>query len=61
MSKVTQLPASQQKRGTYRYASLVLDAWDRLFGDDDRLTERERRRERKEHKSQVEQAAKQRL
>lgn len=61
MSKITNLPKPQPKRGTYRYAELVLDAWDRLFGADDELLERERRRQHKEHKSQVEQAAKQRL
>lgn len=53
--------ARKAKRGTYRYADLVLDAWDRMFGQQDAAAERDKRREQKWRRAEIERKAKSRL
>ena len=48
-----ELEDRRRKRGTYRYAALVLDAFDRLEHKD--------RRDQRERKAEVEREARQRL
>lgn len=51
--EANELEDRRRQRGTYRYAALVLDAFDRL--------EHHHRREQRERKAEVERDARQRL
>lgn len=61
MSKVTKLPTQAPKRGTYRYADLVLNAYEQMFGELDRQHERESRREERWKRSEIERRNHQKL
>ena len=70
MSTPTSIRAARKaKRGTYRYADMVLNGWDRLFAERaaepaaelDAAAKRQRRRDEKWQRAEVERRAKSRL